>query len=74
MSACALPYYDRKTVSLERGVACAGCPQLPQRVGGVWWDLERREKLYSRKELLEHFRWCPQAQRIWESERERQTG
>ena len=52
MGSCALPYYDKLTGDVEHGISCAGC---------------KRDKVYSREGLLEHFKWCKQAQLLWNS-------
>lgn len=70
MASCVLPYYDRRTREVERGVSCAGC-QLAIEKGivrghrGEKWPYEARDKLYARDGFLEHFRWCEQAQLLW---------
>ena len=52
MGSCALPYYDKLTGDVEHGMSCAGC---------------KLDKVYSREGLLEHFKWCKQAQLLWKS-------
>ncbi|KAG8423029.1 hypothetical protein J3459_009827 [Metarhizium acridum] len=71
MGSCALPYYDTQTGKVEDVVSCAGC-QLAVEKGiiGVsldsWsWAREVCTKVYARDEFLEHFRWCKQAQLLW---------
>lgn len=69
MGACELPYYDKRTGKAERGLSCAGCQlALEEGLFGTSignWVSEVRDKLYLRREFLEHFRRCKQAQRLW---------
>ncbi|KAF5586419.1 cyclin f-box [Fusarium pseudocircinatum] len=56
MGSCALPYYDK--LALEKDIIGAR---------GDRWAFEARDKAYARDAFLEHFRWCEQAQLLWES-------
>lgn len=71
MGSCALPYYDKLTGKVEDGVSCAGCQlALEKEIIGARceeWAFEARDKVYARDGLLEHFRWCEQAQVLWRS-------
>ncbi|KAL1877376.1 hypothetical protein VTK73DRAFT_8671 [Phialemonium thermophilum] len=71
MGSCALPYYDRLTGNVERGISCAGCQlALEKDIIGTRaedWAFEARDKVYGKREFLEHFRWCEQAQLLWKS-------
>ncbi|KAI1765527.1 hypothetical protein GGR53DRAFT_262678 [Hypoxylon sp. FL1150] len=74
MASCALPYYDKQTGRVEHGMSCAGC-QLALEKGIIGsraeiWAFEARDKVYARDGFLEHFRWCKQAQILWESSNE----
>jgi hypothetical protein len=71
MGSCALPYYDRQTCRVERGISCAGC-QLGIEKGIIGtrdttWGYEARDKVYAQDSFLEHFQWCEQAQLLWRS-------
>ncbi|KAK4108641.1 hypothetical protein N656DRAFT_783869 [Canariomyces notabilis] len=70
-AACELAYYDKSTGKVENGICCAGCQlALEKRIIGSWgedWSYEARNKSYARDGLLGHFRWCKQAQLLWES-------
>ncbi|KAI0101638.1 hypothetical protein GGR51DRAFT_529689 [Nemania sp. FL0031] len=71
MGSCALPYYDKRTDRVEYGMSCAGC-QLALEKGiigyrGETWAYEARDKAYAQDGFLDHFRWCEQAQLLWES-------
>ncbi|KAF5254161.1 hypothetical protein FANTH_1043 [Fusarium anthophilum] len=71
MGSCALPYYDKVTGNVEYGISCAGCQLTLEKdiIGsrGEKWAFEARDKVYARDGFLEHFRWCEQAQLLWES-------
>ncbi|KAL2007689.1 hypothetical protein VTN00DRAFT_7671 [Thermoascus crustaceus] len=69
MAATALPYLDLMNKSndndsnntngrVENGVRCKGC-QIALK--------KRRDRVYSREGFLKHFRWCRQAQKLWEA-------
>lgn len=71
MGSCALPFYDKQTCRVERGISCAGC-QLGIENGiigtkGTKWGYEARAKVYAQDSFLEHFQWCEQAQLLWRS-------
>ncbi|KAI1423770.1 hypothetical protein F5Y12DRAFT_785827 [Xylaria sp. FL1777] len=74
MAACALPYYDRRTGKVEHGMSCAGCQLALERhiIGyrGESRDFAARDKVYSKDGFLKHFRWCEQAQLLWNSSEE----
>jgi hypothetical protein len=71
MGACAVPGYDGKTGKVEHGVSCAGCQLASEkdiagtRDGGFLDKV--RDMVYSHDGFLDHFRWCGQAQLLWES-------
>lgn len=69
MGACALPWYDRPTGTVECGISCAGCElALEKGIIGTWgerWAYEARDRIYARDGFLEHFQWCEQAQLLW---------
>ena len=69
MGSCALPYYDRRTGTVEHGMSCAGCQlALEKDIIGSRdenWAYKARDKVFSRDSFLEHFRWCEQAQLLW---------
>lgn len=71
MGCCALPYFDRRTHEVEHGICCAGCQLALEKyiIGSRCepWALKARDKVYAKDEFLEHFRWCEQAQLLWES-------
>jgi hypothetical protein len=71
MASCALPYYDKQTGIVERGISCAGCQLATEKdiIGTRDWDwgYEARDKVYARDGFLDHFRWCEQAQLLWRS-------
>lgn len=71
MGSCALPYYDQQTGRVERGMSCAGCQLAIEKdiIGtrDTKWGYEARDKVYARDGLLDHFRWCEQAQLLWRS-------
>ncbi|KAL2208072.1 hypothetical protein CC79DRAFT_1397519 [Sarocladium strictum] len=68
---CALPFYDQKLDTVDHGVCCAGCQLAMENdlAGGEreyrMWDA--RNTVYTRRDFLEHFRWCKQGQLLWES-------
>jgi hypothetical protein len=74
MGSCALPYYDKQTGKVERGMSCAGCQLALEKdiIGtrGEKWAFEARDKVYARDGFLEHFRWCEQAQLLWRTSSE----
>ena len=71
MGSCALLHYDRRTDRVEYGLSCAGCQLALEKdiIGsrGETWAFEARNKVYAQDGLLEHFRWCEQAQLLWKS-------
>ncbi|PWY91988.1 hypothetical protein BO94DRAFT_564671 [Aspergillus sclerotioniger CBS 115572] len=71
MGACALPYYDKESGELERGISCAGCQLAIEKdiIGtrDTAWGYQARDKVYARDDFLDHFRWCEQAQLLWRS-------
>lgn len=71
MGSCALPYYDKQTGRVERGISCAGCQLAIEKdiIGtrGTKWGYEARDKVYAQDGFLDHFRWCEQAQLLWRS-------
>ncbi|KAI2602743.1 hypothetical protein GGR54DRAFT_487683 [Hypoxylon sp. NC1633] len=71
MASCALPYYDKRTGNVERGVSCAGCQLALEKdiIGSRAedWAFAARDKVYAIDGYLEHFRWCEQSQLLWES-------
>jgi hypothetical protein len=71
MGSCALPYYDRQTGRVQRGIVCAGCQlAIEEDISNKRhseWGLENQNKLYARDGFLNHFRWCEQAQLLWRS-------
>lgn len=77
MGSCALPYYDKKTGSVEHGVSCAGCQLAIEKdiIGtrGTKWGYDARDKVYAQDGFLDHFRWCEQSQLLWRSSGEGQT-
>ncbi|KAK0637260.1 hypothetical protein B0T17DRAFT_484496 [Bombardia bombarda] len=79
MGMCALPYYDRQTRKVDHGVSCSGC-RLAVAKGLVRnHDRSRnlsgevQDRLFTPDGLLEHFRWCEQAQLLWRSSDEGKT-
>ncbi|KAJ0415799.1 hypothetical protein BJY00DRAFT_326749 [Aspergillus carlsbadensis] len=71
MGACALPFYDEQTDQVDHGVCCAGCQLALEKDILPRFDtvsgFAARDKVYARDGFLEHFRWCEQAQLLWES-------
>lgn len=71
MGAVALPYYDNATGKVDGGLSCAGCQLALEKdiIGarGEDWAFRVRDKIHSRDGFLDHFRWCLQAQNLWES-------
>ncbi|SCN76309.1 uncharacterized protein FFB20_05233 [Fusarium fujikuroi] len=71
MGSCALPYYEKVSGNAEHGISCAGCQLALEKdiIGskGEEWASESRDKVYARDGFLEHFKWCEQAQLLWES-------
>lgn len=69
MGSCALPHYDKRTGRIEEGVSCVGCQlAMEKQIIGTRdtdWGYAARNKLYSREGFLDHFRWCEQAQVVW---------
>lgn len=80
MGSCALPYYDKQTGKVERGISCAGCQISLERntyvssTAGVTRLLHvARDKEYAQDGFLNHFRWCQNAQLIWKASGEGET-
>lgn len=74
MGSCALPYYDKRTGEVERGISCAGCQLAVEKdiigTNGTDWGYDARDKVYAQDGFLDHFRWCEQAQLLWRSSHE----
>jgi hypothetical protein len=72
MGACALPYYDKANKKVEAGISCAGCRRFGTAPSGTTNVRERIAwpalELFTEDGFLQHFRWCPLAQRIWSSD------
>ena len=71
MASCALPFFDIHTGIVEHGISCAGCQLAIERdIGGARgkeWVSVARDKVYSPEGFLEHFKWCEQAQFLYDS-------
>lgn len=67
--ACALPYFDRRTDTVENGVSCAGCylRHESKMASREWHAAKFRDMVYARDSFLDHFRWCKHAQILWTS-------
>ncbi|KAJ5609632.1 hypothetical protein N7528_010199 [Penicillium herquei] len=74
MASCALPYYDKETGKVERGISCAGCQLAIEKniftTGTTPLQFDARDKVYTQGGFLDHFRWCEQAQLLWKSSAE----
>jgi hypothetical protein len=71
MAAAALPYFNERTKSIQRGVCCKGC-QVAVEMGlvvstGDGTSHKARDRVYSHKGFLRHFQWCAQAQDMCEA-------
>ena len=67
----ALPYYNSGEGTAERGLSCSGCAVVADSwkrgmplEEGVAPD-KAKKVIYSRRNLLDHFRWCKPAQSLW---------
>ncbi|CAG8338828.1 unnamed protein product [Penicillium nalgiovense] len=69
ITSCTLPYYDKQTGIVKRGLSCGGCQLAIEKdiIGtrNTGWGYEARDKVYARDGFLDHFRWCEQAQLLW---------
>ncbi|CAG8324567.1 unnamed protein product [Penicillium salamii] len=64
MGARPLPFYNKKTKQVEHVFKCLGCQRAYNY--GAHPEMEQHaKKIYLREELLDHFRWCGDAQKIW---------
>ncbi|KAJ5709147.1 hypothetical protein N7493_010481 [Penicillium malachiteum] len=74
MRSCALPYYDKATGNVERGISCAGCQLAIEKkiftTGTTTLQFDARDKVYTQDGFLDHFRWYEQAQVLWKSSAE----
>ncbi|KAJ5735590.1 uncharacterized protein N7483_000715 [Penicillium malachiteum] len=74
MSSCALPYYDKVTGKVERGISFAGCQLAIEKnivtTASTKFIFDARDKVYARDGFLDHFKWCEQAQILWKSSAE----
>ena len=69
MASCTLPFVDPRTGVVEHGISCAGCYSPWQRFGPALedWVHIARDKIYSHESFLNHFKWCKQAQLLYQS-------
>ena len=72
----ALPFVNARSKVVEHGVSCKGCQvalerrslRTPVNYYNSRLDLySRRNAVYSEEGFLEHFRYCEEAQALWES-------
>lgn len=74
MASCGFPYYDRQTRRVGKGISCAGFQLALEKdiIGshGEEWAYIARDKIYGKEGFLQHFKWCEQAQLLWETSNE----
>jgi hypothetical protein len=76
MAATALPYVDSRAggaAQVQHGVSCTGCQISVEKNAAMRGDIagydisDLRDRVYSRDGYLEHFKWCREAQILWDS-------
>lgn len=63
MAATAYPSYNLENATLERGVSCKGCQIRQEATHNAWDD---RDRVFSSRGFLSHFRRCEEARRLWD--------
>jgi hypothetical protein len=79
---CAMPLLDKQGKSLNYWVSCEGCKQGRHTIHEMNKEVKEEYlmqqaiqwRVYDRDGFLEHFRWCKEAQVIWEEQREKMKG
>ncbi|CCF37277.1 F-box domain-containing protein [Colletotrichum higginsianum] len=64
MASSSLPFLDPITEEIQTGVSCRGC-QLVLEAAPSEARFDRRERVYSREEFLDHFHQCEEARNLW---------
>ncbi|KAF4994628.1 hypothetical protein FGRMN_5673 [Fusarium graminum] len=70
MTICKLPVLDREGNPDDYRVKCSGCKKTSPPDGRSRRTREEEWVIYDRESFLEHFRWCKEAQRIWQRKSE----
>ena len=68
MATTTLPYLNIRTGTVEHGISCKGCHVVlleRLRMNDYVKSAQKRNRVYSEEGFLEHFRWCKQAQILW---------
>ncbi|KIL87304.1 hypothetical protein FAVG1_09008 [Fusarium avenaceum] len=75
LTTCVMPHLDKQGMLPDNWLSCKGCKlsKHPDNQRDELTDVESAisSRVYDRDGFLEHFRWCEQAQIIWEEQREK---
>lgn len=73
LTTCVMPHLDKQGMLPDNWLSCEGC-KLSRQPTNPWDEVTFVEsaiswRVYDRDGFLEHFRWCKQAQIVWEEQR-----
>ncbi|WZH49609.1 F-box domain-containing protein [Fusarium acuminatum] len=73
LTTCVVPHLDKQGMRLNNWLSCEGCKQIKhptyQRNKETLMQSAIEWRVYDRDGFLEHFRWCKQAQIVWEQKK-----
>ncbi|PIG79057.1 hypothetical protein AARAC_008065 [Aspergillus arachidicola] len=72
MATTTLPYINKASGAIEHGICCTGCQiaiEKDLRSTSREWDTAcaLRDRIYSRRGFLDHFKHCRRAQSLWDA-------
>ncbi|KAM5473565.1 hypothetical protein MauCBS54593_002361 [Microsporum audouinii] len=72
MAGTTLPYVDIASGDVQHGLCCAGCQIVLEgdTVSNPTEAFAMRDRVYSNTGFLDHFRLCPEAQKLWKHSKE----
>lgn len=68
MSSTPLPYFDRATGQVDRGISCKGCQLALERRMKYYWvymNHDAPNEAFTKRGFLDHFHACPEAKKLW---------
>lgn len=72
MAGTTLPYVDIASGDVQHGLCCAGCQIILEgdTVSNPTEAFAMRDRVYSNTGFFDHFRLCPEAQKLWKHSKE----